>query len=232
MVPGVIVTLATAASVLYTSLILWRYCLKHPEIRDVCDIGRKLFGGSQIAYNVTAVFFILNNTFIQALHCLVGAKLLNTLTGSAACTIAFSAVSAIICFLFALPRPLSQLSGVGAFSAATMFIAVLLAVVFVGIQDHPGGYKEGIEPIVTNFPLPGTTFVAGMSAFLNILYTFVGQITIPSFIAEMKEPKDFPKALWAVTIAEAFVFTICGAVMYHYTGMLPLLCSDQKSKIH
>jgi hypothetical protein len=65
MAPGIIVTIAVAASVQYTSLILWKYCLKHPEIRDVCDIGKKLFGGSQLAYNITAVFFILNNTFIQ-----------------------------------------------------------------------------------------------------------------------------------------------------------------------
>ena len=64
MVPGVIVTISVAASVQYTSLILWRFCLKHPEIRDVCDIGRMLFGGSQLAYNITALFFILNNTFI------------------------------------------------------------------------------------------------------------------------------------------------------------------------
>ena len=65
MVPGVIVTISVAASVQYTSLILWRFCLKHPEIRDVCDIGKMLFGGSELAYNITAVFFILNNTFIQ-----------------------------------------------------------------------------------------------------------------------------------------------------------------------
>ena len=65
MAPGVIVTIAVAASVQYTSLILWRFCLKHPEVRDVCDIGKMLFGGSQLAYNITAVFFILNNTFIQ-----------------------------------------------------------------------------------------------------------------------------------------------------------------------
>lgn len=68
MAPGIIVTIAVAASVQYTSLILWRYCLKHPEVRDVCDIGRQLFGGSQVAYNITAVFFILNNTFIQGMH--------------------------------------------------------------------------------------------------------------------------------------------------------------------
>ena len=65
MAPGVIVTIAVAMSVQYTSLILWRFCLRHPEIRDVCDIGKMLFGGSEIAYNITAVFFILNNTFIQ-----------------------------------------------------------------------------------------------------------------------------------------------------------------------
>ena len=34
----------------------------------------------------------------------------------------------------------------------------------------------------------------------------------------MKEPKDFPKALWAVSIAEMVVFTLCGALMYHWVG--------------
>ncbi|KAI0343711.1 hypothetical protein BDW22DRAFT_1356239 [Trametopsis cervina] len=219
MAPGIIVTIAVAASVQYTSLILWRYCLKHPEVRDVCDIGKKLFGGSELAYNITAVFFILNNTFIQALHCLVGAKLLNTLTnGNAACTVVWSVVTAVICFFVSLPRPLSQMSGLGVFSAVTMGIAVLLAIIFSGIQDHPFGYIAGQEPLVTRLPVPGTTYVAGMSAFLNITYTFVGQITLPSFIAEMKNPKDFPKALWAVTIAEIIVFTLCGALMYHFVG--------------
>lgn len=219
MAPGIIVTIAVAASVQYTSLILWRYCLKHPEVRDVCDIGGKLFGGSQLAYNVTALFFILNNTFIQALHCLVGAKLLNTLTdGHVACTVVWSVVTAVVCFFVSLPRPLSQLSGLGVFSAVTMGIAVLLAIIFAGIQDHPFGYIAGQAPLVTRLPVPGTTYVAGMSAFLNITYTFVGQITLPSFIAEMKNPRDFPKALWAVTIAEVVVFTLCGALMYHFVG--------------
>ncbi|KAI0263580.1 transmembrane amino acid transporter protein-domain-containing protein [Gloeopeniophorella convolvens] len=218
MVPGVIVTLTVAASVQYTSLVLWRYCLKHPEIRDVCDIGAKLCGGSQTAYNLTAVLFILNNTFIQALHCLVGAKLLNTLTDSAACTVAFSVISACACFFVSLPRTLNQLGSLGVISAVTMGIAVLLAIIFSGVQDHPFGYILGEEPLVTAVPVKGTSYVTGMSAFLNITYTLVGQITLPSFIAEMKNPKDFPKALWAVTIAEMIVFTLCGALMYHYVG--------------
>lgn len=106
----------------------------------------------------------------------------------------------------------------------------MLATIFSGIEDHPLGYDpdpnsiiaatglHGGAPIVTATPLDGVTFVAGFNAFLNISYTFIGQITIPSFMAEMKEPKDFPKALWAVTIAEVIVFTLVGAIIYAYTG--------------
>ncbi|KAF8057583.1 transmembrane amino acid transporter protein-domain-containing protein [Lyophyllum atratum] len=218
LVPGILVTIGVALACLYTSLILGRYCLKYPELRDICDIGRQLFGGSVIAYNVTCVFFILNNTFIQALHVLVGARLLNTLSNSSQCTIVFAVITAIICFVFTLPRTLNQLSYIGIFSAVTMGIAVLLAIIFAGVQSHPAGYIPGSQPIVTTFPVAGTNFVSGMSAFLNITYTLVGQAAIPSFIAEMENPKDFPKALWAVAIAETITFTLCGALVYHFVG--------------
>ena len=65
MVPGVLVTIGVAATVQYTSLVLWRFCLAHPQIQSVCDIGQMLFWGANWAWYATAVMFILNNTFIQ-----------------------------------------------------------------------------------------------------------------------------------------------------------------------
>jgi len=65
LVPGIILTAVVAALVLYTSLVLWEFCLRHPEVRDVCDIGQMLFWGKEWAWYCTAVMFILNNTFIQ-----------------------------------------------------------------------------------------------------------------------------------------------------------------------
>lgn len=118
-----------------------------------------------------------------------------------------------------MPRTFAGLSTLALLSAFFTFISVLLATIFSGIEPHPLGYSPSLgEPVVTAFPLPGTTFIAAMGAFLNISYTFIGQTTLPSFIAEMREPKDFPKALWAVTIAEIFMFSIVGAVIYVYTG--------------
>ena len=117
-------------------------------------------------------------------------------------TVTYSVVVTIVCWLCSLPRTFSMLSKLGTASAAFTFISVLLAAVFAAVQDHPAGYDPrpsyttpagepavGGEPIVTAFPVAGTTFVSGLNAFLNISYTFIGQITLPSFIAEMKEPR-------------------------------------------
>ncbi|KAJ5047110.1 uncharacterized protein L3040_002953 [Drepanopeziza brunnea f. sp. 'multigermtubi'] len=230
LVPGLILTAAVAAIVLYTSLTVWRFCLRHPEVRDVCDIGQMLFWNKKWAWWATGVMFLLNNCFIQGLHVLVIAKYLNTMTNHSQCTIVFSLIAVIVSWFVSLPRTFGVLGWLATGSAFFTFISVVMAAAFAGAEDHPAGYNpdpnfvdpvtgfSGGNPIVTALPVKGTTFVMGMSAFLNISYTFIGQITIPSFIAEMENPADFPKALWLVTIVEIFVFGIIGSIVYAYTG--------------
>ena len=66
----------------------------------------------------------------------------------------------------------------------------MLATIFAGIEGRPARYNPdptyvsktgtgGGDPTVLPVPVAGTTFVAGLSAFLNISYTFIGQITLP-----------------------------------------------------
>lgn len=138
------------------------------------------------------------------------------------CTVAFSGIVAIFSFICSVPRTFAALSKFASFSAATMFLSVLLSLGFAGTQVHPANWNTGEsfvgDPIWTLTPVKGTTYVAAMSAFLNISYTFIGQITLPSFIAEMENPRDFPKALWAVTLAEVVVFSLAGSIVYVYSG--------------
>ena len=147
------------------------------------------------------------------------------MSGGAVCTVGFSAIWAVLSFVCSLPRTFDTLSKLATLSAIFTFLSVLLAAIFAGIEAHPYLYDTGGKsgsyvgnPIVLVIPAAGTGFVNGMNAFLNISYTFIGQITIPSFIAEMKEPKDFPKALWAVTICEIIVFSVTASIVYVYTG--------------
>lgn len=139
--------------------------------------------------------------------------------GVACQTVSFGIIVAFVSWICSLPRTFDMLSKLGTASAFFTFISVILATIFAAIQYQPAGYTAELgAPIVTAFPLASTTFVSGLNAFLNISYTFIGQITLPSFIAEMKEPRDFPKALWVVTILEILVFSVVGAVVYAYVG--------------
>ncbi|EPQ51583.1 hypothetical protein GLOTRDRAFT_96312 [Gloeophyllum trabeum ATCC 11539] len=108
-----------------------------------------------------------------------------------------------MCLFVSLPRTLNDLGGLGAFAAATMGISALLMIVFAGVQSHPLGYT-GVAPTVTTYTSgccsPRHTRCkmvlterTGTSSFLNISYTFIGQITLTTFIAEMRDPRDFPK---------------------------------------
>lgn len=134
-------------------------------------------------------------------------------------TVSFGIIMALISWICSLPRTFDMLSKLGTASAFFTFISVILATIFAAIQSEPAGFTETLgAPLVTAIPVAGTSFVSGLNAFLNISYTFIGQITLPSFIAEMKEPRDFPKALWACTILEILVFSIVGAVIYAYVG--------------
>ncbi|KAF9218315.1 hypothetical protein BS17DRAFT_791721 [Gyrodon lividus] len=218
LVPAILLTIVLAATCLYTSITLWKYCLLHPDIRDVCDIGQKLFWDSTLAYRITAASFILHNLFIQGFHVLVGTQLLDTLSGSSQCSVVYGAITAGVCFFISLPRTLDQLSGLGMVSAICMGISILLAIIFSAVEGRPAGYVPGVDPVVSVFPASTQTFVSGMSAFMNMVYIFIGQTSLPSFIAEMENPRDFPKALWAVTGAMVVMFSLCGALMYIWIG--------------
>lgn len=54
------------------------FCLRHPEVKDVCDIGQMLFWNSRWAWWATAFMFILNNTFIQVRRYLTACNLMHS----------------------------------------------------------------------------------------------------------------------------------------------------------
>jgi hypothetical protein len=49
-----------------------------------------------------------------------------------------------------------------------MFTSVMLCMIFAGIQSEPVGYIEGTVVRASPWSPPGTTFVAGFNAVLNI----------------------------------------------------------------
>ncbi|KAE9976792.1 hypothetical protein BLS_001860 [Venturia inaequalis] len=109
------------------------------------------------------------------------------------------------------------------FSAACMGIAILLFLIFAGIEDAPGYGYNGTYPTagpVKTYasPLPGTTWVSCMNAVLNITFLWVPQILFPTFISEMEKPQDFPKALAVLGAVSTILFIVPPAIGFRYLG--------------
>ncbi|KAF2733989.1 putative amino acid transporter [Polyplosphaeria fusca] len=222
-VPGIITMLLAAIFFYFTSMTMWRFIMKHPEIKDICDFGYYAFGKNTWAYHFTSFMLLANNIMLIGFHVLTGARVINTLSDHSLCTVVFSVIVTIMGIVMSLPRTLNHISFMSMFSAACMGIAILLFMVFAGIEDAPlygylGDYPK-LGPVKTYALTPsGTTFVAAMNAVLNITFLWVPQILFPAFIAEMERPEDFPKSLAVLSVLSIILFIIPPAIGFRYLG--------------
>ncbi len=223
-VPGIITMLLAGALFWITSMTMHKFIMKYPQIKDICDFAYYACGKSYIAYEFAAFMLLANNIMLIGFHVYTGAKILNTLSDHSQCTVVFSVITAIIGIILSLPRTLKHVSFLSIFSAACMALAILLFMVFAGIEAHPSyGYggdwpTDGRKVVTTVVPLKTVDFVAAMNAVLNITFLWVPQILFPTFISEMERPQDFPKSLAVLAGVSAFLFIVPPSVGYHYLG--------------
>lgn len=86
------------------------------------------------------------------------------------------------------------------------------------MQGKPNQYYPETSLAWTMWAPKGTTAIKGINAVLNIIYSFIGHPLIPSYIGDMRDPSQFPTALYITMAIEIVLFTILGAVVYVKTG--------------
>lgn len=150
----------------------------------------------------------------MGLHVNAGATAIQTIRGGKECTLDWAIGIGLLMFVPSLIRDFRHMSALGLLASSTMFVCAILTLAGHGTQGTPNGYVDGTVINYTVWAPEGTTFVSAVSAILNIVYTWVGQALIPSFVGDMAHPEDFPKALAISMFFEFCLFTITGAVVY------------------
>jgi hypothetical protein len=110
-------------------------------------IGREVFGGAQTIFLV----------FTMASHILTWTICLNTVTDSATCTVVWAVIGLVIFWIFDLPRTLKNVSFMSIASFISIFSAVLISMIAIGIQK-PRGHT----------PLAVTTVLPFTDAFVSV----------------------------------------------------------------
>lgn len=84
-------------------------------------------------------------------------------------------------------------------------------------------------PIIHYGGLPPNGLVGSINGLLSGVLAYAGAQLFVEFLAEMKRPRDFLKAMWGAQLFIYTVYLVYGCFVYHYQGQYRLVFSTMKS---
>ncbi|KAH8174432.1 transmembrane amino acid transporter protein [Sarocladium implicatum] len=209
-----------------SSLVLWKFVLHHPHVRDAVEIVAYMIEGKpkwfKVFKSITSVYFYSITLAIMAFHIVSGAEYIETVTPNwlfSCKNIAVSVIAILPCFFLSLVRSFSLLSELSVLAGGSTYVGLIVLCVLLGQQSSPQGSMpyQG-EPIVSAPPGQGSSFVDFIVAFLTAGFATNASVTIPTFVNDMEDPRQFPKALFLSSGVVLTTFAVFGGVIYGFTG--------------
>lgn len=215
MFPGVFLTITLGMMAIFTSYIVGRVKLAYPETASYADAGRLLLG--RFGYELFGAALVIELVMVVGSHALTGSIALMDLSDGKVCSIVFSAISAIILLILAIPPSFTEVAVLGYVDFVSIVAAVGITIIATGIQasDKPGGLS-GVE--WSAWPQEDVTFSKAFVAVSNIIFAFSFAIGQFSFMDEMHTPKDYMKSIWASGLIQITIYTLTGALCYAFIG--------------
>jgi Transmembrane amino acid transporter protein len=212
LIPGLTLLLTLGALATHTA-----------HIHSMGDAGAILFG--QLGGWVLGAGQLAFVVFIMGSHVLTFGIMMNAITGHAACTVVFMLAGTVLSFVLAIPRTLKNLSWWSITSFVSIVAAVVVTMVGVatasphdssGSRNGDGGILAGRE--FSLWPAPDVQFHTAFLAVSNIIFAYAGHVAFFTFISELREPREFPKALALLQVSDICMYVVSAVVIYYYAG--------------
>ncbi|KAJ5719860.1 Amino acid transporter transmembrane [Penicillium malachiteum] len=205
-VPSVIVLVGLGVITTYTGYIMGQMKLRFPQITTMADAAEIVAGkfGREFVGAGWSIFFI----FIMASHLLTFTVAMNTITDHGTCTIVFGIVGMVISFVCTIPRTLEKMSWLSIVSFISIFSAVIITMIALGIE-RPGA---GLTAITQ------TNLYNGFTAVTNIVFAFCSHGAFFGLMAELRNPRDFTKSLCLLQGLDMTLYLVAAVVIYRYAG--------------
>ncbi|KAL9023568.1 MAG: hypothetical protein Q9196_007123 [Gyalolechia fulgens] len=200
LVPGLVLIVFLGLFALFTSWLLIKFKMRHPEVHNMGDAGFILFGpiGREILSFGTVVFAVL----ATGGQILAGQIALGVLSSNKLCSMLYTGIFAIPTLLCALPRTLDQLSWLSVPSVICIIVAGIVGMTGAGLHPIEGWRDQFSVAVSTDF----------VTAFISITNPFF------ILISEMRRPDDAMKAAYTLQIFATTFYAVFAAVSYIYLG--------------
>ncbi|OOF92035.1 hypothetical protein ASPCADRAFT_175658 [Aspergillus carbonarius ITEM 5010] len=206
-VPAVILIVGLGILATYTGYNIGLFRERYPHIQNLADageilmgpFGRELFGLGQFLFCI----------FVMGSHLLTFRVMMNTITDHGTCSIVFSVIGMVICIVLSIPRTMKGMTLISFASFLSIFSAVMITMIGVGVEKHPGRIIEATVH---------TNLYTAFSAVSNIVFAYCAHVAFFGLIAEMEQPKDFKKSLFMLQSFEIALYVTAACVVYYYVG--------------
>jgi amino acid transporter len=215
LVPGIIAILGLGLLSGYTAYELLQFYRRHPHVLNLVDMTR-IVGGRplEIITGLGLVFKICMSCGSATVTLSIA---FNTLSNHSLCTVAFSAIGAVCCWVLCLPRTFKFVAHMGIPSTISILAAMFIVIISIGVAGHPNGAPPGFDKEIVIVGNP--SFSDGISACLKLCYAYAGNVGFVSYMAEMKNPsKDFPKALAILQTFAILLYIVTAVAIYCLAG--------------
>ncbi|KAJ5714279.1 uncharacterized protein N7483_011460 [Penicillium malachiteum] len=205
--PGVTAILGIGLVSTYTGYTIGQLKERFMHIHSMADAGDLLFGspGRRLFGIAQLLFFV----FIMGSHILTFSIMMNVLTEHSNCTILYASIGVLVSFILTLPRRLERLSHLSPISFVSIIGAVLVSMVGVTVGRHSPSLQA-----LSTVPTVHDTCLA----IANIVFAYAGHVAFFTLFSELRDIKDFPKALALLQTCEMVLYTVTAIVIYAYVG--------------
>ena len=217
MVAGIFLSIGIGLVAMYAAYNIGQIKLRYPQVSHYADVGALLFGKG-IGSSIFVAAFVSLLIFVVGSHCLTGAIAFKDIVQTDICSTAFSAISAAILLLLAIPPSFADIAILGYIDFASIVIAIGITMIATGIQDR--GNIGDPEPYVawSAWPKQGITFEEAIVSANSIVFAYSFGGCLPSFMDDMHTPGDYVKTLWWLGGSQIFIYTLTGSLIYLFVG--------------
>ncbi|OTA70374.1 amino acid transporter [Hypoxylon sp. EC38] len=200
----------------YTAIIQGDFKTRHPECHTLADMGYAV-GGVWLKELVGTLYLI---AFVLCAGTgIVGLSTgFNALSDHAACTVWWAFLSTVIITVAASIRTLRNIGWLTWVGFLSIFTAVFIVVIGVTTVDRPAAAPQTGEFDLGYHVIAYPTFVEGMTATVTIFVSSAGTSAFLPVISEMKNPRDYRKALYICMGLVLCMYLSFSLVVYRWTG--------------
>ncbi|CAG8242787.1 unnamed protein product [Penicillium nalgiovense] len=208
LIPGILTILGVGTISTYTAYTIGQFKCRHVQVHSMADAGDLLMGkiGRSTLDVAQLIFFVL----VMGSHVLTFSIMMNVLTEHSSCTIIFSVVGLLASFMLTLPRRLERLSHISSVSFVSIVGAVLTGMIGVTLVKD--------RPVHVSAFSPSPKVHDACLAIANIIFAYAGHVAFFTLFSELRELRDFPKALALLQMSEMVLYTVAAIVIYAYIG--------------